>query len=133
MLSVPCPGTIATVFVSCLFLMMMGLGSIKVGLLVGTVFFLSILGVSLFIRKSGLKKNPSSLGGVMVFFGLFYLLSILLIPAYLPVSKMNITMDFPVGDVIPGFLFSVTMVLIGFILEGTDIKDKLKWNYSPNL
>ncbi|MEA3255175.1 MAG: DUF2162 domain-containing protein [Candidatus Altiarchaeota archaeon] len=133
MLSVPCPGTIATIFISCLFLIMMGLKGIKVGLLIGGVFFLFILGISLGIRKSRLKKNPSSLGGVMVFFGLFYLLSILLIPAYLPVSKMDITMDFPVDDMTPGFLFIVTMIATGFILERIDIRDKLKWNYSQNL
>ncbi|MEA1925539.1 MAG: DUF2162 domain-containing protein [Candidatus Altiarchaeota archaeon] len=132
-LSIPCPGTIATIFISCLFLVMLGMEGMKVGALIGGVFFLSILGISLTIRKSGLRKSPSSLGGVMVFFGLFYLLSILLIPAYLPVSKMDITMDFPVGDVIPGSLFIITMISTGFILDRIDIKNRLKWNYSPNL
>jgi len=117
MLSVPCPGSIVTIFISCLFLIMEGIEGVKVGLLVGSVFLLSILGISLTIKKFKLKKSPSSLGGIMVFFGLFYLFSILIIPAYLPVSKMDITIDFQISDMIPGFLFMTTMISMGFILE----------------
>jgi predicted transporter len=62
------------------------------------------------------SKKPSNLGSMMIFFGLLYLLSILLVPAYLPVSEMEISIgDFPVSDMIPGFLFILVMTAIGFV------------------
>ncbi len=53
---------------------------------------------------------------MMIFFGLLYFLSILLVPAYLPVSDMEIAIgDFPVSEMIPGFLFVLVMIVIGFV------------------
>ena len=126
-LSIPCPGTVATITLSCLFLLMNGMKSVNVGILIGSFFFISILGISFTIRKSKLKKSPVVLGGIMIFFGLFYLLSILIIPAYIPVSKMDITItELPLIGVMQGFILIATMISIGFILERRNSKNKAK-------
>jgi len=51
-----------------------------------------------------------------MFFGLLYFLSLLLIPAYLPVHDMELNVgSVPASDVIIGLLFMITMIAIGFI------------------
>ena len=132
LMALPCPVSLATMFMTCAFFIITGMGVVKVGLLVGSIFFLSILGITFVIRRSGFEKRPSNLGAVMIFFGMLYLLSIILMPAYLPVHEMNIVFEgFSTEDIIPGFLFAVVMVLIGFVIER--IKNRrIEWNCSQN-
>jgi predicted transporter len=68
----------------------------------------------------------------MIFFGMLYLLSIVLIPAYLPVHEMNIVFEgFSTEDMIHGLLFAAIMILIGFVIER--IKNRrIGWNCSRN-
>jgi len=116
LMALPCPVSLATIFLTCAFLVIAGMGALKAGLLVGGIFFSTILVITTVLRRTRFSKNPSNLGSVMIFFGLLYLLSILLVPAYLPVSEMEIAIgDFPVGDMIPGFLFILVMTAIGFV------------------
>ncbi len=120
LMAIPCPVCSATMFIACAFLIIIGMGSLKVGTLVGGVFFVSITGMTFGIRKlkegKSLNLNPSSLGGVMMFFGLLYFLSLLLIPAYLPVRDMELNIaGIPASDVIQGLLFMVTLIAIGFL------------------
>jgi len=120
LMAIPCPVCGATMFIACSLLIIMGLGSLEVGMLVGGVFFVSIMGMTFGIRKlkerKSLNLNPSSLGGVMMFFGLLYFLSLLLIPAYLPVRDMELNIaGIPAKDVIHGLLFMVIMIAIGFL------------------
>jgi predicted transporter len=118
LMAIPCPVCSATMFIACSLLIIMGMGSLEVGMLVGGVFFVSITGMTFGIRKLKERKslNPSSLGGVMMFFGLLYFLSLLLIPAYLPVRDMELNIaGIPASDVLIGFLFMVTLIAIGFI------------------
>ena len=122
----PCPISILTIFMACSVLVITGMEGIIVGLLIGGIFFVFIVGISFAIKKSKLKKTPSSFGVVMIFFALLYVFSVLLIPAYLPVSKMNIAVEnFSIAEIIPGALFMITMVSIGFILGGFNTKNKL--------
>ena len=132
LMALPCPVSLATMFMTCAFFIITGMEVVKVGLLVGSIFFLSILGITFVIRRSGFEKRPSNLGAVMIFFGMLYLLSIILMPAYLPVHEMNIVFEgFSTEDIIPGFLFAVVMVLIGFVIER--IKNRrIEWNCSQN-
>jgi len=120
LMAIPCPVCGATMFIACAFLIIIGMRSLEVGLLVGGVFFVFITGMTFGIRKlkerKSLNLNPSSLGGVMIFFGLLYFFSLLLIPAYLPVRDMELNIaGIPTDDVIPGLLFMITMIAIGFV------------------
>jgi predicted transporter len=116
LMALPCPVSLATIFLTCAFLVIAGMGTLKAGLLVGGVFFSTILVITTVLRRTRFSKKPSNLGSMMIFFGLLYLLSILLVPAYLPVSEMEISIrGFPVSDMIPGFLFILAMTSIGFV------------------
>jgi predicted transporter len=95
LMALPCPVSLATIFLTCAFLM---------------------IAITTVLRRTRFAKKPSNLGSMMIFFGLLYFLSILLVPAYLPVSEMEIAIgDFPVSDMIPGFLFVLVMIVIGFV------------------
>ncbi len=131
LMAIPCPVCGATMFIACALLIIMGMGSMEVGMLVGGVFFVSITGMTFGIRKlkerKSLNLNPSSLGGVMMFFGLLYFLSLLLIPAYLPVRDMELNLaGIPAKDVILGLLFMVTLIAIGFIKKHFFFLEKRK-------
>ena len=116
LMAMPCPVSLATIFLTCAFLVIAGMGALKAGLLVGGMFFSTIIVITTVLRRTRFSKKPSNLGSMMIFFGLLYLLSILLVPAYLPVSEMEISIgDFPVSDMIPGFLFILVMTAIGFV------------------
>ena len=114
-LSMPCPACLAASFISCSFLA--GLVSIdpwKIGALVGIIFFASIVTFSGILGK--IKSAPSTLGHAMIFLGLFYLMSMLLIPAYLNYQKISLApMDLPVLDMAYSYLFIASVVAIGFL------------------
>jgi predicted transporter len=131
-LSIPCPGTIATILLSCLVLMIMGFSGLTVGLLIGGFFFATILGISFFVRLSNIKKTPEVLGAVMIFFGLFYLMSILIIPAYMPTTKMGLDFEYDMDSIFNGFLFTCTLISIGFIFEQSRLNGGYKWNCLKN-
>ena len=117
LMAIPCPVCGATMFIACALLIIMGMSSVLVGLLVGGIFFATIIGLTFGIRELKERKNlsPSSLGSVMTFFGLLYFLSLLLIPAYLPVKDIEIFIaGVPASDVIAGMLFMLVMIAVGF-------------------
>ena len=132
LMALPCPVSVVTMFMTCAFFIITGMGAVKVGLLVGGIFSLSILVITFAIQKSSIEKSPSNLGTVMIFFGMLYLLSIVLIPAYLPVYDMNIVIaGVSTEDMISGSLFAAVMIFIGFWAER--IKNRrMEWNYSRN-
>jgi predicted transporter len=129
LMAIPCPVCGATMFIACALLIILGMGSLEVGLLVGGVFLVSITGMTFGIRELKVRKNlgPSSLGGVMMFFGLLYFFSLLLIPAYLPVRDMELNIaGIPANDVILGLLFIGVMIAIGFIKQHFFFLEKRK-------
>lgn len=132
LMALPCPVSVVTMFMTCAFFIITGMDAFKVGLLVGGIFSLSILGITFVIQRSSIEKSPSNLGTTMIFFSMLYLLSIVLIPAYLPVHDMNIAIaSVSTEDTISGSLFAVVMIFIGFLVER--IKNRRKeWNYSRN-
>ena len=79
------------------------------GLLKKTSYIFEIIyGSGLLMRNAGynvifssslgrIKGTPSSLGSAMIFLGLFYILSILLIPAYLNSQKISFLSYSPPG------------------------------------
>lgn len=114
-LSVPCPACLAATFLSCTALSaLLEIPGWKVGAVVGLIFFASIAALSPAIGKMG--KAPSALGNAMIFVGLFYILSILLIPAYLDAQATPfVPISIPASDLLPSYFLILGLVAIGFV------------------
>ena len=113
-LSVPCPACLAATFLSCSALAgLLEVAGWKVGAIVGLIFFASIAVLSTTVGKVG--KAPSALGNVMIFVGLFYILSMLLIPAYLKTQSTPFApITIPASDLVTSYLFILELVVLGF-------------------
>lgn len=132
-MALPCPACLTAIFMSCSFLVALGMQSTIVGILVGSVFFVSIVVISYATRKFGFG-SPAGLGSVMAFFGLFYLLSILMIPSYLQAVKMGaVTSPVLFADCFHGYVFMITMISIGFLFERINLKTKITKIIKHNL
>ena len=114
-LSMPCPACLAASFISCSFLVgLIEIDPWKIGAMVGLLFFLSIAIFSLALGR--IKSAPSVMGNAMIFLGLFYILSTLLIPAYLNSQKISFApMNLPVTDMAYSYLFILSIVALGFL------------------
>jgi predicted transporter len=114
-LSMPCPACLAASFISCSFLAsLMKLSAWKVGILVGFIFFVSIAAFS--IALEWVNASPSALGNSMIFLGLFYILSILLIPAYISCQKISFqASSIPLNQIIPSYLLILSIMAVGFL------------------
>jgi predicted transporter len=114
-LSVPCPACLAATFLSCTALAgLLEVAGWKVGVFVGFVFFVTIAVLSTTVGKMG--KAPSALGTAMIFVGLFYIFSVLLIPAYLKAASTPfVPIPIPASDLIPSYLFILGLVGLGFV------------------
>ncbi len=114
-ISMPCPVCLTALAVSCLLLAStLDIGGLKIGLLVGTAFFISVVGSSLIFRKMG--KTPETLGTVMMLLGIYYLLGALLIPAYMKTKQMHLaTLDGGSSGVLPLLILGL-IILGGFFL-----------------
>ncbi|MDD3042583.1 MAG: DUF2162 family putative transporter [Methanosarcinaceae archaeon] len=116
-ISMPCPVCLAALAVSCMLLASsLEIGGLKIGLLVGTVFFVSVLASSFLFKKMG--KTPETLGSAMLLLGIYYLLGALLIPAYMKTKQLNLA---PLeggsgGGALPLLIFGI-VILGGFFLE----------------
>lgn len=111
-ISVPCPVCLTALFVSCMILAStLEVDGWKVGVLVGIVFFLSVV-LSTWVFRS-MKKTPEDLGTAMMFLGIFYLMGAMVVPAYIKAKKLNIS---PIEG---GGLDVITLLVISlFILGG---------------
>lgn len=114
-ISMPCPVCLAALAVCCILLASaVDIGGLKIGVLVGTAFFIAITGFSLLFKKMG--KTPETLGTSMMLIGLYYLLGALLIPAYMKMKKMNLPpMDGGSFGIEPLFILGL-IILGGFFL-----------------
>jgi len=114
-LSLPCPACLAASFISCSFLAgLVEIDTWKIGLLVGFLFFFSIAAFSTLLRR--IKADPSSLGRAMIFLGLFYILSILLIPAYINCQRISfLPPGSSAGEIIPSYLMILSLMALGFL------------------
>lgn len=114
-LSLPCPACLAASFISCSFLAgLLGIASWKIGALVGLLFFFGIMAFSSALGR--IKKTPLALGNAMIFLGLFYLLSMLLIPAYLSSEKVSfVPINLPASDLATSYLLILTLAVLGFV------------------
>lgn len=63
----------------------------KVGILVGSVFFISVISSTWIFRR--MKRTPEDLGTAMMFLGIFYLLGAMIVPAYIKAKKLNLALS----------------------------------------
>jgi predicted transporter len=130
-LSLPCPACIIATFLACLVLSdITGITGLEVGAVIGAIFFCGILvasfSVSYLAALTG-KKNPSTLGSVMIMLGLFYFLCPLLIPAYIQAQGTG-TLDVAIqtGDMGTGILLICIPVAAGYFTDRI-MRKKLNW------
>ncbi|MHC1631228.1 MAG: DUF2162 domain-containing protein [Methanotrichaceae archaeon] len=114
-LSVPCPACMAAIFLSCSILFgLLDVASWKIGAAVGLIFFIAITVFSTTVGRIG--RAPATLGNVMIFVGLFYILSILVIPAYLKSQTIPFVSEaMPASDLVTSYLFILSLVALGFV------------------
>ncbi|HJH25539.1 MAG TPA: membrane transporter [Methanophagales archaeon] len=128
LLSIPCPICLTAIFISCTTLAAYtDLSSFAIGTSVGFVFFVTIIITSLLCMK--FKKSPVNLGNVMIFIGSFYLLSVLLIPAYIQASDMQIaplSISMPLDNLVLIILIILFLFFIGFLRHR--IKEVNRWS-----
>ena len=100
-LVLPCPVCMSALLVSCVALStVLELNGLILGAIVGLVFCISIL-VTTFVMKNlskitkvlkiDFEGTPDTLGAIMVFIGLFYLIAAIMIPAYISVGAAQAT------------------------------------------
>ncbi|RXE56840.1 transporter [Methanoculleus taiwanensis] len=122
LLSLPCPACLAATFLSCLILTdTTGISGIAAGAVIGGMLFAGIAGgsagISWIAARTGVK-NPSTLGNVMLFLGLFYLLCPLVVPAYLQAQNapaFSITADSP--GMLLAFGLMAALILLGILID----------------
>jgi predicted transporter len=112
---IPCPVSVSTILISSSFLAAAGMGAMPAGLFVGGGFFAAIIGVSFLLRKFRPRQSPATLGMIMVFFALIYIVTLLFAPAYLEAAGMNIETAFDLGDTLPAVLSIGIIIAVGFI------------------
>ena len=123
----PCPVCMSALLVSCVSLStVVELGGIMIGAIVGFVFVLSIL-VTTFVMKNlkhaakilhiNFSGTPDTLGAIMVFIGLFYLVAAIMIPAYISagISRTAASATFGSSEMIV-MAGVVLMVVFGALL-----------------
>jgi predicted transporter len=119
-ISMPCPVCLAALAASCMLLSRsLNLSGIKIGLLVGIAFFISVVVSSFLFRigKTRMGKTPETMGSAMMLIGIYYLLGALLIPAYIQTKKMNlVSAGGGETGIVPLMAFG-TIVLAGFFLD----------------
>lgn len=111
-ISVPCPVCLTALFVSCMILAStLEVSGWKVGILVGSVFFISVISSTWIFRR--MKRTPEDLGTAMMFLGIFYLLGAMIVPAYIKAKKLNLALN-------SGGEFEIIplMILTVFIIGG---------------
>lgn len=118
-LSLPCPVCLSALFITCTVLAaMLGLSGMVIGALVGSVFFVSALASSFSFRRLG--KTPETLGSIMMFVGIFYVLGALLVPAYMQTKTMTIPpLTVNIGGTLTSFAVLSIFITAGFVLHRT--------------
>ena len=122
-LVLPCPVCMSALLVSCVALStVVELDGILIGAIVGIVFILSIIVTTLVMKnlrkitkilKINFEGTPDTLGAIMVFIGLFYLIAAIMIPAYINAGAARATSSgsFGTAELI---ILGGTVLLIAF-------------------
>ncbi|NPE29124.1 DUF2162 domain-containing protein [Methanococcoides sp. SA1] len=115
-ISLPCPVCLTALFISCMLLASyIDMSGTLIGLLVGLVFFISVVSTSLLCKKLG--KTPETLGNIMMILGIYYLMGAIIVPAYIKTKQMNIPQyTAPPMDILPFVVFAV-FIAGGYVLN----------------
>jgi len=114
-LSAPCPACLGATFFVCYLLESIGgMGALKVGALVGITFAISIGITSYAARRlrNITVRAPTLLGNIMIFLGMFYLLSIIVIPAYLQTRTLSIVSAASSAAVLPPDQMLISAIML---------------------
>lgn len=116
-LSLPCPICLSALFIACTMLATaLGLSGMVIGIIIGSVLFVSALTSSLSFRRLG--KNPESLGSIMMFMGIFYVLGAVLVPAYMQTKTMTIpSLTGNTGGTLASLAILSMFITAGFVLH----------------
>uniref|UniRef100_A0A7J3TGB5 Transporter n=1 Tax=Geoglobus ahangari TaxID=113653 RepID=A0A7J3TGB5_9EURY len=108
-ISLPCPVCIAGTLLSCYFLsQVVNINNFLTGVIVGGIISIGIISFSI-----GSRENPEKLGDIMIILGIYYIFSILLIPAILQASKIKFnTLSFEIS---PYSLVLIVPIILGFV------------------
>ena len=123
----PCPVCMSALLVSCVALSTVTeLNGILIGAIVGIVFILSIIITTAAMKnlnkitkllKINFNGTPDTLGAVMVFIGLFYLIAAIMIPAYISAGAAKSTSSVVFGTAEMTVLFgTLLMIMFGALL-----------------
>jgi len=121
-ISVPCPVCLTATFFACLILSQLtNISNLWIGVIVGAIFFLGVCFFSFTVSSVACVfkiKTPSTLGTVMLLFGLFYLLSPLIIPAYIQAQSIPVP-EFSVDyhKIFISFLMMTFLTGVGFLMD----------------
>ena len=115
-ISLPCPVCLTALFFSTMLLAStLEVSGYLIGIGVGVVFFVTVVGSSLFFERLG--KTPESLGSIMTFVGIFYLMGAIVMPAYMRTKQMNLpAFTGPEVELLPFVVFAV-FIIGGFALN----------------
>lgn len=115
-LAFPCPVCMSALFLSCVSLStVVETAGLFLGFLVGLIFALSIIASTFTMRNIGkisrllhihFDGTPDSLGALMIFIGLFYLIAAIIIPAYSQAGVIRSTTSSSFG-------FAELIILLG--------------------
>ena len=114
-LSVPCPVCLTVLFMTCTMLAAtLDLSGMVIGIIVGSVFFFSALASSFSFRRWG--KTPETLGTVMMFLGIFYVLSAVLIPAYMQTKAITLpSLTVDMGTMVTSITILFIIIMAGYV------------------
>lgn len=121
-LSIPCPVCLTATFLACLMLSQLtNISNLWIGAIVGVIFFIGICFFSFSVSSIASVfeiKTPSTLGTIMLLVGLFYLLSPLIIPAYIQAQSIPVP-DFSVDyrKIFISFLMMSFLIGLGFLMD----------------
>ena len=115
-ISLPCPVCLTALFFSIMLLAStLEVNGYLIGIGVGVVFFVTVVVLSLFFERLG--KTPESLGSVMTFLGIFYLMGAIIAPAYMRTKQMNLpAFTGPEVEILPFVVFAI-FIIGGFVLN----------------
>jgi predicted transporter len=77
------------------------------------------------LRRFKPRTNPTTLGVVMIFFALIYVITVLFVPAYLEASTTSIQTNGMLRDVIPVLCSILILMALGFILRKIEMAEAM--------
>lgn len=107
-IAIPCPVCFGATMISCYFVAeILKMSGLLVGLKVGAIIALGIVAISI-----GRRANPEKLGKIMILLGVYYIFSMLLIPAVIQGMKLEhkVSIDFSPYSLLLLFVFALGFV-----------------------